>query len=248
MADRYHINPETGRVNKCTAAPGRCRFGAAVAHDSTKEAARERYEKEMASQLVPAVVKKTTLKKGDVRDEVSNLSPNELVLLKRRLRGQLFASDYKKLVIDHSTPVDVTFNRNGTSTFDYNDEVTQNYFTKGPCGFLAYAIHEKTGLPLTVISEDPDAEYWQGHVAVKLGEDRYLDVTGVVSTDELKSSYGLNPRKIAVEDMPSSEAFRSRMRVDEAKGVYGDLSELERSMLDHIASDLVRDFAESDKS
>lgn len=52
MSEVYHINPETGRVNKCYAKPGNCRFGADATHYDTKEAARAGYEESMAGETL----------------------------------------------------------------------------------------------------------------------------------------------------------------------------------------------------
>lgn len=48
---KYHINPETGRVNQCTAKK-RCRFGEGTKHYDTKEEARAGYESSMKDQAV----------------------------------------------------------------------------------------------------------------------------------------------------------------------------------------------------
>jgi hypothetical protein len=52
VSEVYHINPETGRVNKCYAKPGNCRFGADATHYDTKEAARAGYEESMAGEML----------------------------------------------------------------------------------------------------------------------------------------------------------------------------------------------------
>lgn len=48
-AGMYHINPETGRPNKCYATKKACPFGGAASHFPTKEAARKGYEKAQGS-------------------------------------------------------------------------------------------------------------------------------------------------------------------------------------------------------
>lgn len=44
MSEKYHISPETGNPNKCTAKPGNCRFGSDEKHYGTKEEARKAFE------------------------------------------------------------------------------------------------------------------------------------------------------------------------------------------------------------
>lgn len=56
---QYHINPETGRPNQCTAKV-KCRFGADTQHFDSKEAARAGYEKQMQGQTVSGALKKST--------------------------------------------------------------------------------------------------------------------------------------------------------------------------------------------
>lgn len=56
---RYHINPETGRPNQCTAKV-QCRFGSETQHFDSKEAARAGYEKQMKDQTVSESLKKST--------------------------------------------------------------------------------------------------------------------------------------------------------------------------------------------
>ena len=56
---RYHINPETGRPNQCTAKV-QCRFGSDTQHFDSKEAARSGYEKQMEGQTVSGGLKKTS--------------------------------------------------------------------------------------------------------------------------------------------------------------------------------------------
>lgn len=56
MAEKFHINPETGNPNKCVAKPGNCRFGSDTNHYDSKDAARADYEQTMSGE---SVVKKT---------------------------------------------------------------------------------------------------------------------------------------------------------------------------------------------
>lgn len=56
---RYHINPETGRPNQCTAKV-QCRFGSEAQHFDSKESARAGYEKQMEGQTVSGSLKKTS--------------------------------------------------------------------------------------------------------------------------------------------------------------------------------------------
>lgn len=52
MAEKFHINPETGNANKCVAKPGKCRFGSDTNHYDSKDEARSAYEERMSSQVI----------------------------------------------------------------------------------------------------------------------------------------------------------------------------------------------------
>lgn len=56
---KYHINPETGRPNQCTAKV-KCRFGADTQHFDSKESARAGYEKQMEGQAVSGSLKRSS--------------------------------------------------------------------------------------------------------------------------------------------------------------------------------------------
>lgn len=49
MSTRYHINPDSGRVNICRTERGVCPFGS-TPHGATKEEARENFERSMRAQ------------------------------------------------------------------------------------------------------------------------------------------------------------------------------------------------------
>lgn len=59
MSDSYHINPNTGRANKCSAKIS-CRFGTNTEHYSSKEAAQVAYEASMSSETITQGLKKTS--------------------------------------------------------------------------------------------------------------------------------------------------------------------------------------------
>ena len=92
--ERYHINPATGRPNKCTAAVGNCRYGENASHDSTKEEARKRYEKIMAKELESKPFSKKIIDK-----DATPMTPY-LTYLRSRLEngGEQAKADYSRAV------------------------------------------------------------------------------------------------------------------------------------------------------
>ena len=216
MSNRYHINPAAGRPIR-------------------------RYEQPMTSALAPVSLSKAPVRNFNA-SEPYPLNSKETVLLRRRLRGRLLLKEIKKMAITSATEVDVTYNRNGIASFDYKGDGNQSLFSKGACGYLAYAIHERTGLPFTIITEKTSAEYWQGHVAIKIGADKYLDVTGVNTMEEIAKKYSSDDSSFAFEDSVSSIDFKVSMGIAAKSGVYDTLQELEKAILKKLSHDLVQDF------
>jgi hypothetical protein len=85
-------------------------------------------------------------------------------------------------------------------------------FTSGDCISLAWAIHQLTGLPIAVFTTAgvEDSE-WTGHVAIQVGEDQFLDITGIRTAASIRSDFrNLNP----AHEIMSDELFLARL-VDE---------------------------------
>jgi hypothetical protein len=72
---------------------------------------------------------------------------------------------------------------------DMSGEI-RSVFMNGYCGLLAWAIHQRTGLPLAVFTstEIPFGD-WAGHVAIKLGDDEFLDFTGIRTEASIRSEF-----------------------------------------------------------
>ena len=249
MTERYHINPETGRVNKCTAQPGNCRYGETAPHGATKEEARQLYETAMAAEVVPTVMSKPKKMPKDIQavyspipNDVYPLTVKETAMVKRQLKNGYTNKEIERMgPIGPSTPVYTRFTHNMDATFDYNSPETMNVFTHGACGYLAYALREKTGLPVTMFTHDTSSKYWQGHVAIKLGEDEYLDVTGVTNLASIRREYGNGSKPFGVEDFDDTEAYARKIKGPEGD-FYAELGDLEKAILDRVSRDIVRDF------
>lgn len=72
MSDSYHINPDTGRANKCSAKI-RCRFGTDAKHYDSKESAQKAYESSMSSGKISQGLKKAskTIAPTPISDEMA---------------------------------------------------------------------------------------------------------------------------------------------------------------------------------
>jgi hypothetical protein len=56
---KFHINPATGEVGKCSSTKGKCPFGTAEEHYTSQEAASAAYEESMKGHAVKSAVKKS---------------------------------------------------------------------------------------------------------------------------------------------------------------------------------------------
>lgn len=178
--------------------------------------------------------------------EVYPLTVEEDKLLRKRLRGQFLTSEMKRMKIDAETDTFVSFNRNGEASFSYQEYGAQDVFMRGGCGYIAYALHEKTGLPVTVFTKDSTEEYWQGHVAIKMGPDKFLDISGFSNAADIRSYFGFNgDENFTMHDVDNDADLRKALGVEPKDDVYKDLAPLERAMLKRYTRDIIRDYIQN---
>lgn len=87
-------------------------------------------------------------------------------------------------------------------------------FTLGDCWVLAWAIAQK--LPEGRILAMGNSEtYWWGHVVVEVGENRYLDIHGISSEQELFARWGSSAvtEFWEVEDLASFESYQEELGI-----------------------------------
>lgn len=177
--------------------------------------------------------------------EIYPITPTEEKLLRQRLRGAYTVSEMKRMKIDAETDAHVYFNRNGEVSFSYQGYGAENVFMKGACGYLAYSLHEKTGLPVTVFTKDSTQEYWQGHVAIKMGPDKFLDVTGFSDESTIRGYLRLTGDNYTVHDVNTNADLRKVLGVGPKVDVYKDLDLLERAILERYTRDIIRDYIQN---
>lgn len=179
---------------------------------------------------------------SEPEDPHPGLSVKEHKMLWKRLRGEYELKELKAMHINASTPAYVRYNRNAEASFDYQEEHTEKTFTYGACGFFAYALHEKTHYPLVVFTADKNANYWEGHVAVQVGENKYLDITGISTEDEYKRKYGFTGKGYSVEVTEDVERFKHLMGIKPENNIYDDLDDLESAILNRCSDDVIHDY------
>lgn len=83
-------------------------------------------------------------------------------------------------------------------------ERLEEIYTEGDCWKLAYALHERYGYEVYTFGVSDDSWY---HVAVKVDEDTFLDITGFSDEDELAGPYGEIVVKVSDEHLTSADAL-----------------------------------------
>ena len=116
------------------------------------------------------------------------------------------------------------------------DAEVSGIFLHGYCFLMAWAIHTKTGLSMVAFtSSESTAENWQGHVAVKVGEDEFLDISGVRTHDRIKASYGKVGEPVEI-DPQNLHGFVSEEYRNDPLGFF---DELERLITEDFADMLI---------
>lgn len=144
---------------------------------------------------------------------------------------------------DHDGSIEVTFGSTGATIFlRYTDDEAHGLYGYGYCTFLAYAIHKAADLPLVLFTA-PSESGWQGHAAVKVGEDAYLDIAGVNTFAEIKEKY----RELRGEpEVVTEEKFITTVMPDRPAHTFWDfIEELEQLVTEDFAAFLLEENAAS---
>jgi len=106
-------------------------------------------------------------------------------------RALRFNRDMEDAELEHDGTITVNFGSTGADIMlrRVDDEVF-GLFLHGYCGLLAWAIHQRTGLPLAVFTgRAPTESAWAGHAAVVVGEDKFLDINGIQSAANIHAAF-----------------------------------------------------------
>ena len=133
-------------------------------------------------------------------------------------------------VVFGSSPADVTLR--------YIDDEAQGLFLHGYCGLLAWAIHKNTNYPIVLFTA-PTTTGWSGHALVQVGDDAYLDITGVRTAEDVHHDYPTTGEPEVI----TSDEYRERLASDahrEDPMMFVD--ELERLILEDFAEFVVHEY------
>jgi hypothetical protein len=143
---------------------------------------------------------------------------------------------------EHDGTIEVILGSRGASlTLRLVDGEAISLFAYGHCVLLAYAIYEKTNLPLIVFTnETAEGAGWHGHAGISLGDDKILDITGICSEDEIHNRYG----KLSEGKIMSAEEFK-KLVVDPAyvENPFSFLDELEQFVVKDFADHLISEYS-----
>lgn len=152
-----------------------------------------------------------------------------------------FNSDMEDPEMEHDGSIDTVFGSTGATITlrAVTGEGAYTAYMNGHCTMLAYALHERTGLPFYQFSvPGRDKTGWVGHVALSLGDNMILDIMGVRSIAEVLADF---PHMEAVGEMNATE-FKSLLIGDAWKDdVLSYLDELEQLVTEDFADWLVEE-------
>lgn len=112
----------------------------------------------------------------------------------------------------------------------------ESIFGFGYCVLLAWAIHERTGLPLALFTSGNKEDGWSGHAAIQLDEETFLDITGKTTAASIQRRYS----GTAAAQIVSPEEFLTITFDEEHRSdPLGFLGELERLVTEDFAEHIV---------
>ena len=211
MCANYHINPETNRPNICKAqSVDSCPLRENSPHFTDKNDAKEYVEDKLSksTSLYASKNKKTSVSNessvnNDYAEKLFSLVDyeKEKPVTKKGLKALISRANnqiekrknfYTEDTFDEDTSLYIQIGSQGNEAcLNIKDHKTIDFFKKGACIALAYKIAEKTDAPIAVFANaDSTENFWQGHAAVKIGEDKYLDIEGFSSRQGIKNEYG----------------------------------------------------------
>lgn len=141
--------------------------------------------------------------------------------------------------------LDLSFGSMGvTARYGEIDGEVMSAYAHGACALIAYALHKEHGLPLVVWTDEGDRPTnWSGHVAVRVGDDAFLDIRGISTAADVADYYRRYTKALGGPvDMTEAE-FLDLIVGDEYKGdVFGYVDRLEHLLTLDYASILVRTY------
>lgn len=241
----YHLNPDSEKIGICRATgSGTCPFSADNPHFATKEETQAYYENELESEyglFSGASDSSKAMSEAAVRRRLNLLSDEALdQLIEDRFRFGGYTPREAKAAVAKGAPFYVNYTANQEMTLDPDHRYTQHTFMRGACAVFAAQVHRATGWPMVVYSNDKTVDYWQGHVAVRTPDGRYLDASGV--SDDPTREFGelsrgwVRTEAANVEELHQQTANSTDGRLEEKEG----LQLLERFAAAKIAFEVLK--------
>lgn len=124
--------------------------------------------------------------------ELSDGALSDLILAQYEESGRFWDEDeaYRASRRLSSAEVDVVLGSSWVEvTTSIDSGLTVHAFMHGGCGYIAGELHRVTGLPLVRFTS-PDRRFgWQGHWAVEVGPDSFLDIRGLTDASTVLEEF-----------------------------------------------------------
>lgn len=130
--------------------------------------------------------------------------------------------------------------QSATVRYGVIDGEVMSLFAHGACTLIAYALAQRTGLPIVLWTSERDEGGWSGHAALLIGPETVLDIRGVHSFDEVTAYYARYgsalsaPQTVSVDEFLEAVVSDERYRLDPMS--FAD--ELERLLIEGYAETL----------
>lgn len=124
-----------------------------------------------------------------------------------------------------------------TASADIDNTGINTAFTKGKCAYLAYRLHQITGLPFAMWT-DPTTKQWTGHIAIALPNGEYLDIEGAISNDEISRRYN---HTLTTEPTIHETAEQAFAPIGNIADHYKRLDPFVKELINHFCTELIEE-------
>lgn len=131
--------------------------------------------------------------------------------------------------------------QSATVQYGVIDGEVMSLFAHGACTLIAYALAQRTGLPIALWTSSEGEDRWSGHAALLVGPETVLDIRGVHSFDEVAAYYARYgsalsaPQAVSVDEFLDAVVSDEKYRLDP----MGFADELEQLLIEGYAETLV---------
>lgn len=140
--------------------------------------------------------------------------------------------------LEHDGTITVAFGSQPANlTLRFVDWEAISIFNHGNCAAFAYALHQKTGLPLIVFTSDETAfGSWSGHAGVLAENGQVLDIAGFRTMKTVMADYRITTEGVVVNE---DEFVALTVQEEYQEDVFSYVGKLERFVLNDFADFII---------